>query len=555
MRAGAQYSSVGKVCAAMSEGLKTTFRLLASTSNEAASQALIAALDSSHVAMRRAALQAILTRRSLIAHREVVARLHTFDEASRALIAKNPTRMSPALREALIGTDLQCCLNACSAAVWLQLYDLLPALLNALEGPSNPNDGLVAKTLRELVDLLSGDPAELRDGDRRRDPQITRYQAIGSLELSLGRFVKHGRREVVEALVQLAPCDNPVLREILDNNHHAAFPVLTELLTQGDDMTLVRLLLGFLDDPATPQAVISIVARRSDAKFVGYFLRKIGRQPTTALAQNLKRVISLPWASKPGKVLDDLDDMCQHAAVRLAMLSSIPREQSFAIVNRVLRHGKVGGRRAAAEALDKFQGADANMLVLRALEDSDPEVLATLLPQLRRRGIPGALGRLVGMLDSQHAAVRKAVRKGLSEFSFQRYLRTFDTLDEEVRRSTGELVKKVDPNTVPQLRAEMALRVRSRRLRALAMVRVLELAPKLEGSILRLLADEDHMVRADAASTLAACRSDSSRDALWEALGDRSLIVQESARCALEDRGEPLPAWPAFPLPGEGESL
>ena len=76
---------------------------------------------------------------------------------------------------------------------------------------------------------------------------------------------------------------------------------------------------------------------------------------------------------------------------------------------------------------------------------------ANALRQLRTRGIPGALTRLVDMMESPHEVVRRAVRESLAEFNFKRFLAAYDMLDDEVRRSTGAMVRKIDPEATPQL--------------------------------------------------------------------------------------------------------
>jgi HEAT repeat protein len=215
------------------------------------------------------------------------------------------------------------------------------------------------------------------------------------------------------------------------------------------------------------------------------------------------------------------------------MGSGIPRAQAFSLIEYLLQHGKSGGRRAAAEALDQFRGADANLLALQALDDKDPEVQAKILAQLRGRGIPGALARLVEVIDSPHEIVRNAARKCLAEFSFARYLASFDLLDEDVRTSTGDLVKKVDSQTIGLLRAELNSPVRSRRLRGLAVARALELVAEVEDAILSQMTDEDHMVRAEAAAALGMSSSQAAREALSEALGDRSPAVQDAVHKSL----------------------
>ena len=216
------------------------------------------------------------------------------------------------------------------------------------------------------------------------------------------------------------------------------------------------------------------------------------------------------------------------------MTSSLSRPQSLPVIERLLRCGRADGCRAAAEALDEFPGAEADELAMEALEHEDPQVQAIVLPQIRRRGIPGALPRLVEMIDSPHAVVRQAVRECLSEFSFKRFLAAFDMLDDEVRRSTGMLVNKLDPQTVPMLETEMASHLHVRRLRALSIARVVQAVPKLEESIFRLLGDEDHLVRAEAAAALSQSITPASREALERALQDRSPIVEEAARKSLE---------------------
>ena len=63
---------------------------------------------------------------------------------------------------------------------------------------------------------------------------------------------------------------------------------------------------------------------------------------------------------------------------------------------------------------------------------------------------------------------------------------------------------------------------------------------------LTLLVDEDHMVRAEAASVLADCDTPAVRAALEEALADRSVSVQLAVRQSLDQLG---PSRPAGPVP------
>jgi HEAT repeat protein len=161
-------------------------------------------------------------------------------------------------------------------------------------------------------------------------------------------------------------------------------------------------------------------------------------------------------------------------------------------------------------------------------------VQAVAVGQLRSRSIPGALTRLIDFVDSPHEVVRKAAAESLSEFDYDRYLAAFDLLDESVRRSTGLLVRKINPHALSSLREEMKNQSRTKRLRALAIAMAMDAVSELEPGMLALLRDEDHLVRAEAAKALSDCDSVTAREALQEALFDRSVVVQETAERSLQ---------------------
>ena len=169
-------------------------------------------------------------------------------------------------------------------------------------------------------------------------------------------------------------------------------------------------------------------------------------------------------------------------------------------------------------------------MALGALDDPDPQVQANILAHIRQRAVPGILPRLVKFIDSPHLEVRRAAQQSLAEFSFPRFVSSFDLLDEEVQRTSGMLVKKVDPQTLPLLREELLSAARSRRIRGLKIAHALDFADSLEPLILVLLRDDDPEVRYEAALALANCKSSTSRRALEEALLDSNPRVREAAQ-------------------------
>ena len=511
------------------EGLSTTFELLSRSGNEAATEVLLAALDSTDSAVSDRALRALLKRHSLAGHQQLLRRLHELDPKWREVLHEYRGTMSHALRDALLSGDSQSCANSCQAILWFHEYDLMPALITVLENSSNPKAPLATSTALSLAELFYDDLAGTKNFKPRQDPRTLRGHLVGTLEASVMRYARHRRTEPIEAFVMLAERDNATLKQLLFDPLHGSYRPLIEALTHSPRPGVMRLLLSYLDDPQSPSAALTALAHRRDAAFVKALLRKIGSEPSTSAKRNLARIERFAWLQPGETLLAQLDAAEQHSAVELLMASGTNRLEAFETIAHLVVKGTPGGRRAAAAALAQFHGNEANNLALKALADDDPQVQAAVLGQLRERGIPGAVSILVGLADSPQPAVREAAQKSLSEFSFTRYLAAFDMLEDQVRRSTGMLVRKVDPNSVPQLLEEMVALSRRRRMRALQVAEAMQIVDEVEPTVISMLEDEDHLVRLEAARALAQCNLVQACLALRAAEDDTSVTVREAA--------------------------
>jgi HEAT repeat protein len=262
-------------------------------------------------------------------------------------------------------------------------------------------------------------------------------------------------------------------------------------------------------------------------------LKRIGAEPSPAIRANLKHVAVIPWLGDE-RLVESLDDARQRSAVRLAAVSGIKRSELTGLLEFMLRIGKPEGRRAAAATLAELKGPEIDVLLLRSLRDADPVVHATALRQLRPRGVPGALTTLIQALDHSSAEVREAARANLDEFTFRRYLPAFELLDEAVRRTTGVLVRKVDPTAPERLREELQSAQGRRRMRALEIAAGMELVTALEDAVLACVTDGDHLVRTEAARALGQVRTRAAREALVRLRDDPGFTVREAAEQALE---------------------
>ncbi len=518
----------------MSAALNTTFKFLAKTENEAAVDVLVKALDCMHPASRQAALAALLDRRSPEGHHEVFRRLPTFDESCREIISERPERLVAAVSDAVVKSDAKGSKAACEAIVAFKLFDALPALVEALCDPEAGHTDLLATTILRLTEAYYAELSGADDHPNRKNQDVLRERITSSLESATRKFHRHQRTEPVEAYLLVAKPKGATFRAVLQRSNESCYKPVVDVLTNSSRGGVIRLLLGFLDDPQMPLVVTKIYGDRCDAKFVHNLVQAVGLRPLKAVVATLARLNKLAWATPEHPLFGELDEQGQAGAVRLLAGSSVNRPKVIEVLAYLLAEGKPAGRREAAKALARFDGAAANTVAIKSINDEDPGVRAEIIKQLRPRKIPSAFSLLIRLVDSPEPEVKEALRSAMPEFTIRHFLENFDKMPEGMRPVAGHLVTKVDTSAAQVINSEMQCPSPVRRRRATLAAIVMGVISEVEELVIQLLADEDHMVRIAAAKALAECKSVPTWDALRDALLDRSVIVQEAAEQSLE---------------------
>jgi len=517
----------------MNVGLKSTFQFLTKTENEAAVEVLIAGLDCPHRAIRDRALRSLLTRPSPKGHQEVFRRLPGLDKRCRSIITERPERLARAAGTALKTMDQATCTAVLDGILSLRLYDTMPALVALLKEKDSPSFDPAVRTIVKLTESFYQELSDSQEKPKRNDLDSLRRRVTFALEEAVGRFSTHRRTEVLEAFLLVAKHQNATLRRLLRDPRERSRAALVDVLSKSSRGGVIRLLLGFLEDPRLPHVIKDILAARTDLKFVQNLVQKTGSRPSGSVARTLARFDSFAWGRPRHKVFKQLDGAGQYNAVQLLTASAMKRDELFEIVAFLLVEGKPGGRRAAAHALAEFEGPEAEALVKKALADEDPVVRAALIRQLRSRQIPGAMSLLIGMVGNPHEEVRQALREALPEFTYEHFMANFDSLAEALLPTAGHLVRKIDADVRPRLTDDMEGRSPVRRRRAVSAAGAMGLVREMEPLVIKRLSDDDHMVRMVAAKALADCDTMPTWEALRDALFDRSVIVQEAAERSL----------------------
>ena len=519
----------------MPDGLAKTLELLVTTRNESAGDVLWHALEQGNLAVQKLALGSLLRRRSPAALRKVVANWHTFSAKLKDVTLEHRGRLTKAIRDAIFSRAERRSANGGDAAgVWRE-YEIVPALLTVVRSSEPAQAAQASRTMIELVQSLHVELEQTRDSRARRASQLAHAHVASALEEAARQFHKHRRKDILAAFLIIAGRENATLKRILREPTDTAHAAVVELLAQSPRPPIARLTTSFLEDTRAPQAALAVLSQRRDDLFVQHFLRTVGDDPSPNVRGNLQRLTKLRWLQSGLSQLMFLDERAQVALAQTVGCSGLPDAEILRVLRDVLRHGKLRARRAAARLLQNFEGLEANRLIMQTLRDGDIEVQAAALAELRARGLPGATATLLAALDSPHPLLQQTARQCLSEFDMPRFLQAYDGMDEEERRTTGRLVRKVDTNSAALLREEMQSPSRSRRLKAIDVAQALEMTGELEEPLLALLNDEDHLVRVAAAEALSHCPTDQTRIALRSATLDESPNVRSAAQRALDE--------------------
>ena len=520
-------------------GLDKTRQVLSRTRNRAVLPLLAAGFRSSSAEVRAAAIRAAIQRVDLESHTQLICHFNSFGDAERAALAEAfhavPHHTAPALTAALLGSDTNLCDNACQLIVLCQDCDSFSALLQAAESGSHRHCHQIAATIRQLADRLherldqwagSSHPAG-------HDPTFARHQALAALERYLSHSPHHVPPEIVEAFLLLAPSDHPTLARILNDSRHACHAPFVSVFSTSPDRSVVERLVALVRDTDAPIAALEAIARRTDRPFIDSLLQGLRRPVPLRVLHNMKRMRSIAWLESHRETLLHLDCRAQALAIELAAASGMQEAAFFDLVVLLLREGLAEARRAACQALAKFEGPQIDMLVLTALDDPDAGVQAAAARQLRPRRLPQALKVLVGLLDSASVEVRDAARSSLAEFNFVRYRSMFDLLDENAIKTTGLLVHKVDDGAVEGLIEELTSPSVSSRLRGIEMAVAMQATQDVCDQLVELAKHENVSVRNEALAALAECTGPHVFEVLELAARDASHSIAETARQSL----------------------
>ena len=528
----------------MPDNYRKTLDLLATSKNRSAARLLDAALRSSFPGIQRSACQKIITTRGSHGMTELIRQFDTFDQVTLDYLADYGEKLVGAIRSALLSGDEQLRANGYQATLTLKIVEMIPDLLTIYHDQHDhlEKGSPLSETILTLMDTLR----DMIQSRRRRRYLIN--VVLTDITRVMNELIRIYRRNdpplILQAFLEFYPYIydlSPFLAETIRNPTHPCYLPIARLLQQSREPFVFRFMNACLDGPDPPPLVLSSIVKRDDLPFLQALCQKIEEGVTDYFKENIGKVKRFEWFGNIRAVLDHLDESCQPGLVELVAMVPQPPEQRRALLTLMMAYAKPAGRRAVIPYLGQIPGEAVDKLLLQAVDDNDPEVQIAAMEQVKTRNIPGAAFLILQHAESPHEIVRQAIQELLPEFRFNRFWELFDQLNEEQRRTSIKLIRKIDPQFVAQLTEILQIGKPTEKAKAMLCLDAWPIPPQIEDALcMLLLNDENAALRTRAAVLLAEGRREASRNSLVQAFHrDPNSEVRAAARASLERRPAP----------------
>lgn len=485
----------------MSMGLDRTIEILAASENFAACDLLVELVFHGDPERQVTALQIVVNKRHPESLFHLAAGYHLLSPDIQNRFIKLGARLSDAIRRTYLSADEQIYTNGCALIRALPDFDQAPLLLGSLLKESSRKrdaEKILLNLVNEMVVQLDTSPEERIN----YDIEGARQRMLATLRDGMRRYTLHHSDVVPESFLLLADEQAPEVSRILRESTDLCHRAMVTALRRRTHPRVFRWIYALLNTRHPPPVVLAIVGERDDPAFINYLLENIGQLVEPLVLNAVRRVTEIRWLRPDHRAWTTFTPEQQTAAVIFATHSGIPLTRKLELIAFILDEGTPVARQAAACALSQIPGADANQMIRACMDDDDPEVQLAATQQLRERGIANALGLLLRQLDHDDGRIRDAARRALSDYTLERYLGSFDSLDEGTKRALGSAILKIDTQARQTILGQLHSRQRRFVMRMSRILRTLGLTDDYLAEMLKLLADNDHLVRREIIESL-----------------------------------------------------
>lgn len=499
----------------MSTGLHKTIRFLGHSKNSRSLSLLLSAFDGSSES-DESIIEAVLSRDSIPAHREILQRYQQFDTKSRAVIEQKCARLEKTMQALLLKgkpsertTVAELILSAERfeyLTFFVQMFENEPRLQEKRDETSE----CLLSTFRELVNRLHDQyqPTSKTQTSKNssKDLAIIRQNLLNALDVTWPNIKNEDALKTAwEAVFILGQPESAAVKKLLELSQKEICRDAWNLLTTSAKPRVIQLIYDFLGNPSPPAQIFEIIAQRSDPEFITAILNWLPETLTLLQKRNLQKIQTVSWLDVQTNLFERIPTNLHSQVTRFVEAIGFSDDKKSQIFQYLLQNGSINSRLAAVESLvsdSQESQEDVQKMICESLSSEDPQVQAWATTQLREQNVPDAILLLLEQLENPLEEVRNAAQKELHSFDIYQMLESFENFSQTVCQQAGEVIQKIDPLTIQKLKAELRHPIQHRQIRAIRGTRALNLQEQVWQELLNLLNHDDDSIRCHAIELL-----------------------------------------------------
>jgi HEAT repeat protein len=528
-------------------GVSATFQMLAELPPEQRLALSEAALREPFPELQAAAFAALTDSQGLNRPDLVIQHYTDLLPELRRRVAAQPLLFQAAAREEILSGSEWSRRAGYEVIAAMEGFNALSALARAFSDPSALVRESAADLLESLVQRYYYHLVAWRmhgDGQSREFVEKNRDAVLRALGDLLRAYPAHGKRVVLDLAIESDPESYPLVTDvILGRRDVPTFAAFVGALSSSPTRSAVELLFKLYLEPRTRlrEVAVEVMRKRHDAAFASLVAATLAQMPPDQFESLARRVREIPWWGAVESA-PDLDPISAAKMVDFVAKSGLDREgrDSKILAFHVSPYPEVRSR--VLSTLHALEYPAIGDLAAGFLQDPSDDVKLAAARLIVALGVPNRTRLLLPFLTSPHRELRELSAREVSGASFDRYLRSFDTLDPRTRELAAKALAKIDHRIVERLAEEITSLDADRRLKALRIIDYVEAQGNLRELLLELLRDPDRRVRATVLKIVELTGSLEGMKHLVEALNDPDARVRANAIEAFEDGGDPRTA-------------
>lgn len=526
------------------EPRKQTFDLLGRSRNAAAVPVLAAGLESPSVVIHSRCAELLLKRTEPQARRVLILQWQRLGADIRQSLSSAKYELEPTCREILLTGSPEQRQAAIALARELEMTVALPDLVDLVLDNQNPNREQALECIAEMCQLWG---VRVRSG---RDTPSVRGNMLETLHRVISDSRRKPMRELIDAWLTLVCWEDSMYRSLINDPEHHAYTALLERLEHCQHPSVLQLLAGHLWRGTTPKSILNIICRRTEEQLAAAIAQVVS---TSLLPTALQRVRELPpLTCLQSLVHEPLDANSKTQKTRWLLLAASSRQLDNVLLGavRFAKSASLEGRRTAADILRSCCQPTVDAIV-QAMQSETP--LAG-----QSHSTSSLIKEVFSWMTGPSTVLISASREFFAACTLEKLLAVMDEWPEASTRALAGIVRCIEPEVVPQLLAELENPAACRRLLALQVIQMMNLAGEVTEKVLPLIYDPRTEVRVRTIEVLGALKSRELYALLPELLADPTTDVVEAAgraqsqyRATTSDSGNKrlLNLAPSSPIP------